>query len=99
MRNFDQVTSKPYRVYNSSNSKEFFKSKFCPHLYLRGCLPLEKQKVLCGLSSAFGMLFGNRKHIFSSSVTGAESAWMWMQPQVFVSLVCVSLQGPSCWEP
>ena len=65
MRNFE--------FYNS-DSKEFFKSNFCPHLYPRGCLPLERQKVLCGLSRAFGVLFGSRQHVFSSSGTGAESA-------------------------
>ena len=40
----------------NSDSKEFFKSNFCPHLCPRGCLPLERQKVLCGLSRAFGVL-------------------------------------------
>ena len=75
MRNLDQVTfPNPTEFYNSRDSKDFLSQIFVPISTLEDVYPQKEQKVLCGLSTASRMLFGSRQHVFSSWVTGAESA-------------------------
>lgn len=75
MRNLDQVTFPNLTdFYNSSDSKDFFKSNFCPHLYPRGCLPLERTKGLVWFKQCLRNAFWKQTARVFLLVTGAESA-------------------------